>query len=57
LREASTSLAPFLAAALAVASPIPLEAPVITITCSLSDFNLIAIVEKIYITDLKKYSR
>ncbi len=33
LREARTSLAPSLAAASAVARPMPLEAPVMTMTC------------------------
>src|SRR5215470_5593583 len=35
LRAASTTLAPFLAAVSAVHRPMPLDAPVMTITCSL----------------------
>ncbi len=40
LREARTTRAPAAAASLAVTKPIPLDAPVITMTCSLSAFNL-----------------
>src|SRR3954471_13887898 len=40
LRAASTTLAPFFAAVSAVAKPMPLEAPVITMTCSFKGFSL-----------------
>src|SRR3954454_4003210 len=43
LREASTSFAPCSAASSAAANPMPLEAPVMTMTCWLRGFNEIAI--------------
>ena len=43
LRDASTTAAPRRAAIRAVTSPIPLDAPVMTMTCSLTDFSLIGI--------------
>src|SRR3954471_24356914 len=42
LREASTSFAPCSAASSAAANPMPLEAPVMTITCWSRGFNEIA---------------
>jgi hypothetical protein len=42
LREASTTLAPRCAAVRAVARPMPLEAPVMTMTCWLSGLSLAA---------------
>ena len=42
LRAARTNFAPCSAAASAVAKPIPLEAPVMTMTCSLTGFREMA---------------
>jgi hypothetical protein len=48
-RDASTTLAPRLPASRAVASPIPLEAPVMTMTCSLIGFSLMGMLHDSWI--------